>query len=84
MVNYLRYDNSRGRTSYSNLMTQAQLPAGTINIMSYYGDGKRRQYQDSATGRIFLLGRREHRPPDRSGRGHQPPLHPQAYGRSLP
>ena len=35
-------------------MTKAELPAGGLNTMSYYGDGKRRQYQDSATGRIFL------------------------------
>lgn len=47
-------DNNGALTSYSwdleNRMTQAQLPAGGLNTMSYYGDGKRRRYGDSAGG----------------------------------
>jgi hypothetical protein len=27
-----------------NRITQAQLPAGTINAMTHYGDGRRREY----------------------------------------
>jgi hypothetical protein len=53
-------DNDRALTSYSwdieNRVTQVALLAGTLNTMTYYGDGKRCRYQDNtgALDRTFL------------------------------
>ncbi len=48
-------------TTYSwdveNHMTLAELSGGTLNTITYDGDGKRRQYEDSAGLRKFVWDR---------------------------
>jgi hypothetical protein len=57
-MNLLLRDGSRDQVCYSwdleNRVTQVALPGALLNTMTYYGDGKRRRYQDSAAARVFL------------------------------